>query len=790
MPWLTLAAAVLLLVAASAYVAIDQSRDDLARTRAATERELDEIETLVVDLPGGAESLPARLQAWATHRPEVAVVRVADGDGRQLGGYRRDVAATHSLSFDRSTRSGDSSAFHLTLVRDLASVDLRRVRLIGQLTGIDAIAAACLATLTAWLLRARRAAALLRSNDARLLLAVRVSDIGIFEHDHDTGAVYWSPEMRKLFGASDSAPASVATYVESVHPDDRLPMARAVERAHDPTGVGVFDFAHRMIRPGGDIRWLSTRSQTLFEGDGAARRAVRTLGAVVDITDRKRVEEALRASEARLAEAQRMGRMGSWDFDLVANRILWSAEALRILEVDPARFAASPEDFLEVVHPEDREQVRQSFARRTTRDRGDQEMTHRLLMADGRVKHVTERWEAYDGADGAARRSAGTIQDVTERVNAEQATRDLNAQLEARVAKRTADLSEALELNQRMLEASSLGIAAYRATGECILANEAMGRVPGGTREQVLAQNFRKIPSWQKYGLLPAALRTLETGETQANEFQMTTSFGKRAWFQIYFSRFMRSGEPHLLMTVDDITTRKAAEAALTAANRELETFTYSVSHDLKGPLRGIVGYSRLLLQGYSEVLDAEGRQFLDNVAQAAVHMDRLIDDLLAYSRLERREMLPRAVELSALLRSLLAERTDEVLSRGARVRVDVPEDAVLRGDREGLAMSLRNLLENALKFARPDIPPEIHIEARDTGPAWRITVRDEGIGFDMRFHDRIFTIFQRLHRPEEYPGTGVGLAIVRKAMDRMGGRVWAESAPGKGASFYLEVPK
>jgi PAS domain S-box-containing protein len=790
MPWLTLAGALMLLAAASAYVAVDRWRDDLGRMRVATERELDQVEALVADSPARGGNLMPRLQAWAAHQPDVAAVRVADGDDRLLGAYQRDAAAAHGLSFDRRIRNGASPGTRVTLIKDVASVDLRRIQLIGRLTGIDAIAAAFLVALTAWLLRVRRAADLLRDNDTRLLLAVRVSEIGIFEHDHRTGTVYWSPEMRKLFGAGPNEPASVAKYVESVHPDDRGPMNLAVERAHNPAGTGVFDVAHRVIRPGGEIRWLSTRSQTLFDGDGAARRSVRTLGAVVDITERKRVEEALRASEARLAEAQRMGRMGSWDFDLAANRILWSAEALRILEVDPAIFAATPEAFLEVVHPEDREQVRQSFARGSAPKQHGQEMTHRLLLADGRVKHVTERWEAYDGPDGAAQRSAGTIQDVTERVNAEQATRDLNAQLEARVAKRTADLSEALELNQCMLEASSLGIAAYRETGECILANEAMALVPGGTREQVLAQNFRRIPSWQRYGLLAAALRALDTGETQANEFQMTTSFGKRAWFQIYFSRFMRGGEPHLLMTVDDITTRKTAEAALTAANRELETFTYSVSHDLKGPLRGIVGYSRLLLQDHSERLDAEGRQFLDNVAQAAVHMDRLIDDLLAYSRLERREKHSGAVELRALIRSLLAERADEVLSRGARVSVDVPEDAVLRGDREGLAMALRNLLENALKFARPGIPPEIHVEACDTGATWQIAVRDEGIGFDMRFHDRIFTIFQRLHRPEEYPGTGVGLAIVRKAMDRMGGRVWAKSAPGQGATFYLEVPK
>jgi signal transduction histidine kinase len=229
--------------------------------------------------------------------------------------------------------------------------------------------------------------------------------------------------------------------------------------------------------------------------------------------------------------------------------------------------------------------------------------------------------------------------------------------------------------------------------------------------------------------------------------------------------------------------------AKLEAANKELEAFSYSVAHDLRAPLRGLDGYSRLLQTDYADKLDDEGRGFLHNIVQAAKQMSELIDDLLAYSHLEQRDMQLAKVDPRALIESLLADRADDIRSRGVTVSVAVACPS-MTADREGLAIALRNLLGNALKFTR-DVPkPMIEIGGRDEGSARLLWVRDNGVRFDMKFHDRIFAIFQRLHRSEDYPGTGVGLAIVKKAMERMGGRAWAESAPGKGATFYLEIPE
>ncbi len=334
-----------------------------------------------------------------------------------------------------------------------------------------------------------------------------------------------------------------------------------------------------------------------------------------------------------------------------------------------------------------------------------------------------------------------------------------------------------------------------------------------GYRDEEIANRdssfFELVHPDDKGSVSEAVTRHLEKNEPYRVELRMRHKDGGWRWI-LARGEAMRDAAGRAVRmagSISDITDRKRAEQALretndqleqrvqertaklASANKELETFTYSVSHDLKAPLRGIDGYSRLLLDEYSDKLDDEGRQFLSNVRQAAQQMGELINDLLAYSRLERRELHAGQVDLQQLVEALLDGRAEEIKARGLAVNVALPV-ALVRADHDGLAMVLRNLLENALKFTRDTPDPKIEIGGRDTGDAYILWVRDNGVGFDMKFHDKIFAIFQRLHRAEDYPGTGVGLAIVKKAMERMGGRVWAESEPGRGATFYLEIPK
>jgi signal transduction histidine kinase len=232
-----------------------------------------------------------------------------------------------------------------------------------------------------------------------------------------------------------------------------------------------------------------------------------------------------------------------------------------------------------------------------------------------------------------------------------------------------------------------------------------------------------------------------------------------------------------------------ARTAALDNKSRELETFAYSVAHDLKAPLRGIAGYSRLLLEFHAGSLNDEGRAFLNIIQTSTEEMSQLIDDLLTYSRLERREFKPDRVELRPLITRLVEQKQREAAERGIEFVVEVNGCAV-EADPNGLMQSLGNYLDNAVKFTRKAPRPRIEVGSKETMTNCLLWVRDNGVGFDMKYHDQIFDIFQRLNPAEDYPGTGIGLAIVRKAMERMGGRAWAESEPGRGATFYLEIPK
>jgi signal transduction histidine kinase len=227
----------------------------------------------------------------------------------------------------------------------------------------------------------------------------------------------------------------------------------------------------------------------------------------------------------------------------------------------------------------------------------------------------------------------------------------------------------------------------------------------------------------------------------------------------------------------------------LEAKHREMESFTYSVSHDLKAPLRGIDGYSRLLESDHASELDEEGRFFVAMIRKATGHMGELIDDLLAYSRIERGRPHLGPVEPGPVVAAVIAGAATEVAEGDIALRSQVDTGLTVLGEHDGLVLALRNLLDNAIKFTAGRADRSIEIGARREQGHALFWVRDNGPGFDMRYHDRIFEIFQRLHRAEDYPGTGVGLAIVRKAVERMHGKVWAESAKGAGATFFIRLP-
>ena len=297
--------------------------------------------------------------------------------------------------------------------------------------------------------------------------------------------------------------------------------------------------------------------------------------------------------------------------------------------------------------------------------------------------------------------------------------------------------------------------------------------------------------------------RLVAKGEIYGAELHLKTLRGKSfdAEITAVVKHDDETGASYIDGIVEDITQRKASEERiqllnqslqersleLETSNRELEAFSYSVSHDLRAPLRAIDGFSRTLLDDYAGVLDARGSDRLKRVRGAAQRMGLLIDDLLKLSRVSRAEVHTELVDLSELAGEVIGEL--EEADRTRHVRFVAEEELYARGDVRLLKIMLDNLLGNAWKFTRETGSPVIEVGSDRTGSATAVFyVRDNGAGFDMAYSDKLFAVFQRLHDATEYPGTGIGLATVYRIVRKHGGRIWAEGEVGKGACFYFTL--
>jgi len=508
----------------------------------------------------------------------------------------------------------------------------------------------------------KRAEQALAEAEGRLRVALQAGRVGTFDWDVVSGKIVWSRGHEELWGMAPGA--FRGTYEEfdaRVHPDDRAGLNRAVAQAMADRRTYRHEF--RVVWPDGSVHWIAGQGEFSFDDAG---QPTRMMGVVIDVSERKRAEEALRQSDERLRQAVRVSDIGIFDHDHLTDTVYWSPEQREICGFGPDE-VVTLQSFIDCVFRGERERI-VAAVRRGHDPTGDGlfEVEHRIVRRDGEVRWITTRAQTVFGGEGAERRPMRTIGatvDITEQKRAEAELRRLNAELEERVAWRTSELE---------------------------------------------------------------------------------------------------------------------------AVNKELEAFSYSVSHDLRAPLRAIDGFSALLLEEHAARLDAEAQQHLARVRASAQRMGDLIDDLLKLARVTRQDLDRQAVSLSQLASEIVQELKGKEPDRS--VDAQIAPDLIASGDERLLRIALANLLGNAWKYTGTTTHARIEFGtcSRDDQPTY--FVKDNGVGFDMKYAKKLFGTFERLHTAAEFPGTGIGLATVARIVHRHGGQIWAEAAVGSGATFFFTL--
>jgi PAS domain S-box-containing protein len=351
---------------------------------------------------------------------------------------------------------------------------------------------------------------------------------------------------------------------------------------------------------------------------------------------------------------------------------------------------------------------------------------------------------------------------------------------------------------RQLLEAAPDAIVIVGPQGEILLANRMTETLFGYMRDELIGQPVELlIPARFREGHHVHRDDYVKRAHTRpmGSGLELFASRKDGSEFPVEISLSPLQTPSGMLVTavVRDISERKQAQQALQQhaaelerSNAELEQFAYVASHDLQEPLRMITSYSQLLERRYRDKLDGDALEFIDYVVDGARRMQELINDLLAYSRVGTRGREFEAVDMEAVLRRVLGNLQFAIEEQHAVISHD-PLPRVM-ADGLQLVQLLQNLISNAIKF-HGEAPPKVHISAEIENQEVRFCVRDEGIGFEPQYAERIFQVFQRLHSKGKYPGTGIGLAICKKIVERHGGRIWVESAPGHGAKFYFSLP-
>jgi PAS domain S-box-containing protein len=506
-----------------------------------------------------------------------------------------------------------------------------------------------------------------------------------------------------------------------------------------------------------------------------------------DITQKQESEAALRVSESRFRMVAKATADAIWDWDLQSDAMWWS-EGLHLLFGHPLdTLEHDSRSWINRIHPDDRDSVVNGIHSVIYSSHEYWEDEYRFERYDGTFAYVTDRGFVIRGDHGQAIRMVGGMSDVTERRLNQEKLRDSEEHLRA------------------ILDTALEGIITVDAGGTIVTVNKSAEQTFGYSARELINGSIANLMSepdreWHNRYLAKHGITGLAKLQGSSREATGIRRDGSTFPMDMSVIEVLRAGRRQFTGFIRDITERRNAEMALQSSlteldqrNRELQDFAFVASHDLQEPLRKIRMFSDRLLQDYGPQLDQRAREYLQRNSLAGARMQRLIDDLLAYSRVATRGGELSQVDLNRLVATIVDDLAAQLEASSGEVRFDhLP---ILVADATQMRQLFQNLISNALKFRHPDRAPRVELHAQPcqglrNGAGWEITVSDNGIGFDAQHNERIFSPFQRLHGRSEYEGSGIGLAIVKRIVERHGGSIRAQSTPGNGAQFIVQLPE
>lgn len=599
--------------------------------------------------------------------------------------------------------------------------------------------------------------------------------------------IYRSPSATRILGWTDEDMKGMDG-TTNIHPEDREHTSAVLKELFANPGKPV-DTAFRNRHKNGHYLFLEGTAVNLLNDVH--------VNAIVfnyrDVTERKKAEEALLKSELRFRTLIENNNDIISLLDENFKLIYRSPSAERIMGWTNEELMGATG--IVVVHPDEIEYAKT--------------MVQKILASRGqpipslfRNRHKKGHYVWLEGVvtnllhDPNVNALVYNYRDATERIEAEEEIKKLNENLEQKVRERTIELEKTVKnlkesegKFEKVFRSNGAGITIIRLSDLTYVdVNHAFEKLAGYSLQEVIgktAAELNLVVDLKDREEIGRELRA--TGSVKDIEVTLRHKSGATVNALSAAEIFVFENERYILNILYDITERKRMEEQLVAVNKELEAFTYSVSHDLRAPLRAVNGYAQILTEDYGKIMDADGNRVLEIIRYNATKMGSLIDDLLTFSRLGRKDIQKNTIDLNVLVEGVMIELNKSI---NYKAKIKIGKLHKVHGDYALLNQAVINLVSNAIKYSSHKENPLVEISSEQKGGEIILSVKDNGAGFDMRYVDKLFGVFQRLHSDEEFEGTGVGLAIVHRVITKHGGRVWATGEPDKGAHFYFTIPE